>query len=132
MPATDRILYVDQSNVIEGKLYDLRAAMSELSAFVEANEPRIRSYNVYFSADGSRMTVTHEHDNAESLAFHMEVAGPLFRPVGEFIRLSAIDVYGSPGTAVLQQLEHKAAVRGPAARWSARRCSTARSACPRD
>lgn len=114
MPETERILYVDQSNVLEGKLDDLRAAIGELSAFVEANEPRIRSYHAYFTADGSRMTITHEHDDAESLAFHMEVAGPLFQPVGRFIRLRAIDVYGWPGTPVLQQLEQKAAMLGPA------------------
>jgi hypothetical protein len=114
MPEADRILYVDQSNVLKGKLDDLRVAIGELSAFVQANEPRIRSYNVYFSTDGSRMTVTHEHDDAESLAFHMEVAGPLFSAVGKFIRLSGIDVYGWPGRAVLEQLEQKAAMLGPA------------------
>jgi len=115
MSAPNGILYVDQSNVLdEGKLGDLKAAMSELSAFVEANEPRIRSYNVYFAADGSRMTVTHEHDDAESLAFHMEVAGPLFQPVGKFIRMISIDVYGWPGEALIAQLQQKATMLGPA------------------
>jgi hypothetical protein len=114
MSTLNRILYVDQSTVLDGKLDELRAAMSKLSAFVEANEPRIRSYNVYFTADGSRMTVTHEHDDAESLAFHMDVAGPLFQPVGKLIRMMSIDVYGWPGEAVLQQLQQKAAMLGPA------------------
>lgn len=109
---SDPIVYVDQSTVRGGKLDDLKAAMDELSSFVEANEPEILAYNVYFSADGDRMTVMHMHADSASLKFHMEVAGPRFPPIGEFIRLEAIDVYGQPDEAIVQQLRDKAAALG--------------------
>ena len=52
----DFIAYLDTSDVRPGKLEELKAAMAELAAFVELNEPRIISYRVYFSADGSTMS----------------------------------------------------------------------------
>jgi choline dehydrogenase-like flavoprotein len=49
------IVYVDRSRVREGRLDELREAMAELVAFVAANEPDIRSYDVYFDAEGERI-----------------------------------------------------------------------------
>lgn len=106
------IVYVDRSEVRDGKLDELKAAMTELVDFVEANEPEILSYNVYFSDDGTQMTVVHMHANSASLAYHMEVAGPKFPPIGEFIELEAIDVYGRPSEDLIQQLREKAATLG--------------------
>ncbi|MFB6154314.1 MAG: putative quinol monooxygenase [Haloferacaceae archaeon] len=109
---TDRIVYVDSSAVRAGKEDELRTAMADLVAFVEANEPEILSYDVYFSDDGARMTVIHEHADPASLAFHMVVAGPEFPPIGEFIDLETIDVYGRPGEELVERLREKAATLG--------------------
>lgn len=106
------IVYVDQSAVRDGMLNELKVAMTELVDFVETNEPDILSYNVYFSADEDRMTVMHMHTDSASLAYHMEVAGPEFPPIGEFIDLEAIDVYGRPGEELVHQLEEKASILG--------------------
>jgi quinol monooxygenase YgiN len=111
---SDHIVYVDQSEVREGRLEDLKTAMKELAHFVEANEPRLVSYDVYFDDGGTRMTVIHVHHDSESLEFHMNVAGPLFAPFAELVRLSSIDVYGRPTDAVLRQLQHKAEMLGGA------------------
>ena len=37
--------------VAPGRLKELKAAMDDLTEFVEANEPRLIAYNVYFSDD---------------------------------------------------------------------------------
>ena len=74
----DEIVYIDTSDVREGALEELKTAMKELVDFVEANEPRLIAYNVYFSDDGTRMTVVHVHPDSASLEYHMEVAGPAF------------------------------------------------------
>ena len=76
---SDAIVYVDTSDVREGALEELKTAMKELVDFVEANEPRLMAYNVYFSDDGTRMTVVHVHPDSASLEYHMEVAGLAFR-----------------------------------------------------
>jgi quinol monooxygenase YgiN len=79
MDMSDAIVYVDTSDVREGALEGLKAAIKELVDFVHANEPRLIAYNVYLSDDGTRMTVVHVHPDSASLEYHMEVAGPVFR-----------------------------------------------------
>jgi len=106
------IVYVDTSEVRAGRLEELKAAMDDLKMFVEANEPQLLAYHVYFSDDGTRMTVLHINPDSASLEFHMKVAGPKFRPIGEFITMLAIDVYGRPGDALVDQLRRKAEMLG--------------------
>jgi hypothetical protein len=106
------IVYVDTSEVRAGRLEELKAAMDALTQFVEANEPQLLGYNVYFSDDGTRMTVLHINPDSASLDFHMKVAGPKFPPIGEFIDMLAIDVYGRPDDALVERLRHKAEMLG--------------------
>ena len=106
------LVYVDTSEVRPGRLEQLQAAMVDLSEFVEASEPQLLAYNVYFSDDGSRMTVLHINPDAASLEFHMKMAGPKFPPIGEFITMLAIDVYRNPGDALVDRLTQKAELLG--------------------
>jgi len=106
------IVYLDTSEVRAGRLKDLKVAMHDLAQFVEANEPQLLGYNVYFNEDDSRMTVLHINPDPASLAMHMTVAGPKFRPIAKFINLLAIDVYGRPDDALVQQLRQKAQTLG--------------------
>lgn len=105
-------MYVDTSDVREGALDELKAAMKELVDFVEANEPRVIAYNVYFSDDGTRMAVVHVHPDSASLEFHMEVAGPVFRRMVEFVTLSSIHIYGDPSEKLVKQAHEKARLLG--------------------
>jgi quinol monooxygenase YgiN len=108
----DPIVYVDISDVREGALEELKAGLAELVDFIDANEPRLLAYNVYFSDDGTRVTVVHVHPDSASLEHHMEVAGPLFRRFVDLVTLSSIHVYGEPSEKVLQQLHEKARLLG--------------------
>ena len=105
-------MYVDISEVREGALEELKPAMKELVDFVEANEPRIIAYNVYLSDDGTRMTVVHVHPDSESMEYHLEVAGPVFRRFVELVTLSSIHIYGDPSDTALRQSREKARVLG--------------------
>jgi quinol monooxygenase YgiN len=106
------IVYVDTSEVREGALEELKAGMKELVDFVEAEEPQILAYNVYFSDDGARMTVVSVHPDSASLEYHMEVAGPIFRRMVDFVTLSAIHIYGEPSEKALEQSQAKARLLG--------------------
>ena len=108
----DEIVYIDTSDVREGALEELKTAMKELVDFVEANEPRLIAYNVYFSDDGTRMTVVHVHPDSASLEYHMEVAGPAFRGFVELVTLSSIHIYGEPSEKLLEQSREKARLLG--------------------
>jgi hypothetical protein len=102
------IVYVDTSDVRAGALEELKAGMNELAAFVDLNEPRILAYNVHFSDDGTRMTVVHVHPDSDSLEYHMEVAGPVFRQFAELVTLSSIHIYGDPSETARTQSHEKA------------------------
>jgi hypothetical protein len=112
---SDLILYVDTSAVRDGALDELKAGMEELTDFVEANEPRILAYNVYFNDEGTRMTVVHVHPDSASFEYHMDVAGPIFRRLAELVSLSAIYIYGEPSERALKQSHEKAQLLGPGA-----------------
>ena len=105
-------IYIDQSEIREAKLEELKTAMNELVEFVEVNEARLIAYNVYFKEDGTRMAVVHVHPDSTSLEFHMKVAGPLFPKFAEFIKLLTIDVYGKPSDDLVEQMRQKAQMLG--------------------
>jgi hypothetical protein len=106
------ILYVDTSDVREGALDELKPGMRRLVGFVEANEPQLIAYNVYFSDDGARMTVASVHPDSASLEYHMEVAGPLFHEFVELVTLYSIHIYGEPSERVVKQAQEKARLLG--------------------
>jgi hypothetical protein len=106
------LVYVDTSDVRDGALEELKRAIGELAAFVEANEPRVLAYTVHFSDDGAQMTVIHVHPDSASLEYHMDVAGPAFRGFAHLLTLSSISVYGDPSEKVVSQLEDKVRLLG--------------------
>ena len=108
----DAIVYVDTAEVREGALAELKEGMKELVAFAQANEPRLLAYNVYFSEDGTRMTVVHVHPDSASLEYHIEVAGPFFRRFVGLVTLSSINVSGEASEGLLAQLQEKAELLG--------------------
>jgi quinol monooxygenase YgiN len=111
---SEPIVFVDSSEVREGKLAELEKAIKDLVDFVESHEPRPIAYNVYLDAGGTRMTVVQVHPDSASMEFHMNVAGPAFAKFVELIRLSTMDVYGTPSDELLEALRRKVQLLGNA------------------
>jgi hypothetical protein len=111
---SDPIVFVDSSEVAEGKLEELRQAVGELARFVEANESDPIAYHVYFSSDGQRMTVVQIHPDSMSMEHHMELAGPIFARLAHLVELQTVDIYGTPSGKVVEQLRRKAELLGTA------------------
>lgn len=109
---SEPIVFIDSSEICEGKLEELRTAIEELVEFVRANEPRPIAYNVYIQEDGSRMTVVQVHPDSASMEFHMEVAGPAFPRFVELIKLLTMDVYGEPSDHLMEQMRQKVRLLG--------------------
>jgi hypothetical protein len=110
----DPIVFVDTSEIREGKLDELRRAVAELAEFVEEHEADPISYQVFFSADGRRMTVLQIHPDPASMERHLEVAGPVFARFADLLVLRTIDIYGAPSQRVLELLRRKAELLGTA------------------
>jgi quinol monooxygenase YgiN len=111
---SDCIIVIDSSEILEGKLEELKTALEELVEFVEANEADPIAYNVYFDEAGTRMTVLQIHPSSAAMEFHLRVAGPVFRKFTELVKLSRVDFYGRPSEAVLEQMRQKAQLLGNA------------------
>ena len=109
---SEPLIYVDRSDVREGALEELGSAIADLSAFVEENVPRILSYAVFFSDEGTQMTVVHVHSDPSSLDEHLRIAAPRFRRFAGLLTLRSIDVYGAPSAWAVRQLESKIELLG--------------------
>jgi hypothetical protein len=95
------IVYVDHSEIVDGRLDELTARIAELADFVEANEPQIVAYAVYLDEGRRAISVVHIHHDVSSLATHFRVAGPVFANFVDPVRLQSIDVYGDVGDDVV-------------------------------
>ncbi|MEV0175861.1 hypothetical protein AB0I00_32700 [Streptomyces sp. NPDC050803] len=109
---TDPIFYTDRSDLREGKLAEVKEAMRDLAAFVEAREPQLISYCFFIDEAESMMTTVAVHPDAASMELHLDIGREKFRAFGGLIRMRAIDVYGRPSPVVVDQLRQKAEMLG--------------------
>ncbi len=109
---TEPIVYIDVSEIRDGKLEDLRIAMKELAAFVEANEPQLSSYGFFLDEERSRMTVVAVHPDSDSIEFHMDIGGPEFCKFTELSRLQRIEIYGRITEGALERLHQRTELLG--------------------
>ena len=109
---SEPLVFVDTSEVREGKLEELKTVIKDLAEFVRVNEPRPILYNVYLSEDGTRMTVIQAHPDSASMQYHMKLAGPVFTRFVELIKMSSMDVYGAPSDELREQMRQKALMLG--------------------
>ena len=109
---SESIVYIDRSEIVEGKIEELKAGISELVDFVDAHEPRLISYGFFINDEASQMTVVAVHPDSASMEFHMEIAGPKFRNLKECVELKTIEVYGRLSDKALGQLRQKAEMLG--------------------
>jgi hypothetical protein len=108
----ESLVYVDRSAIRPGRLVELEQAARQLLKHVASNQEEAYSYGIYFSVDGTSMSVVHVHPNARSLEQLMGLIAPVLAPFRELLELRSIDVYGSPSDAVLGQLRAKADLLG--------------------
>jgi hypothetical protein len=108
------IVYVDHSEIVEGRLGDLTDRLAALVELVESNEPRLLAYSAYLDEDRTHISVVHVHRDVASTITHFQVAGPAFKSFVDLVRLQSIDVYGDAPGEIVEQLRAKARLLGNA------------------
>jgi hypothetical protein len=108
----DPIVYIDRSDIREGKFEELKAGIRGLVEFVETHEPQLIAYGFYVDEEAGQMTVVAVHPDSASLELHMDIAGSEFRKLAQLITLRAIEVYGRLSDKALELLRQKAAILG--------------------
>lgn len=102
------VVYIDTSEIRDGKLAETKAAAKRLAEFVRTHMPRLISYGFCFDDDRRRMTVVALHPDSQSLEHHMDVGAAEFRKFADLIDLLRIDVYGPLSESVMGRLRSKA------------------------
>ena len=106
------LIYLDRSEVRDGRLDDLRTAFRDLTRFVEESEPWLASYSVYFSPDARSVSVLHVHADEKSLRRHMHLIRDRLAPFADLLRLRSIEVFGEISEDLHATLQEKATVLG--------------------
>lgn len=110
--AAELIVYIDHSDIHEGRLEDLQEGIRRLVEFIEAREPQLIAYGFHLDVEAGRMTVTAVHPDSASLELHLQVGREEFRKLGEMITLTQIEVYGAISDRVREMLEQKVEMLG--------------------
>lgn len=108
MPHPKELVYVDSSEIVAGKLDEVRMLIKELADFIEANEPKLLAYHVYVDEIGKSMSIFQVHADSWSLERHMEIGMPIFLKFQGYIDLNRIDLYGEPSQGLRDVLKAKA------------------------
>jgi hypothetical protein len=98
---TAPFIHVATYKIKQGKLEDYEKLWRGLVECVKTNEPRLLAFNTYFTEDGTEGTTIQVHPDAESMEFHMKVAGARILegyPLLETIE--SINVFGTPTEGV--------------------------------
>jgi hypothetical protein len=75
----ETIVYIDRSEIQEGKLDELKAGIRHLAEVAERPEPQLISCGFYVDEAAHRMTVVVVHPDSASLELHMETLAAEFR-----------------------------------------------------
>lgn len=110
----DPLIAVDSSEIREGRIDELKAGLTELVEFIEANEAEPLAYSIYIDEVGRRMTVVQIHPSSASMELHLRLAGPIFEKFTDLVVLSRVDFYGTPSDALLEQTRQKVELLGNA------------------
>lgn len=110
--AAELIVYVDHSDILDGRLEDLKEGIRRVVDFIEAREPQLIAYGFHLDEAAGLMTVTAVHPDSASLEVHLEVGREEFRKLGEMIRLRRVEVYGTISDQAREMLEQKVQMLG--------------------
>jgi hypothetical protein len=106
------IVYVDHSDIHEGRLDELKEGIRRLVDFIEEREPQLIEYGFHLDEQAGRMTVTAVHPDSASLELHLEIGREEFRKLGDMITQREIQVYGSVSDKVRELLDQKTSMLG--------------------
>lgn len=70
---THPFIFVSTHKLKEGKWEEYRKVLQGLVEVVEAKEPRLIAFNIYFDEESNAVTGVQVHPDADSMQFHMKV-----------------------------------------------------------
>ena len=107
---TGPFIFIATNKLKTGKLEAERRRVPGLVDFIEANEPRLISFNEYASDEGTEVGVVQVHPDTESFELHMSVVRErAARAYEETLdATTSIQVFGEPTETILEMLRRAA------------------------
>ncbi len=104
------LILINTYRVVPGKEEEYFERFGEVVDIVEANEPKMLYFAEHVSEDGAWTSTVQVHADAENLGYHMKLVEDHIREAAEYIDWSSmsIQLFGSPGQAVLEQMRQLA------------------------
>jgi quinol monooxygenase YgiN len=99
----------------QGKLEAFKQYWQEFVKSIETEEPQLIAFNAYVNDEGTELSVVQVHPDADSMLFHMGVAGKhISAAYGEYFdnSYSSTQIFGTPTDTVLAMMSQLA---GPGA-----------------
>lgn len=99
-----RITFVGTYSLPEGRFDEWVEGITDMVDFVKAHASRLLSFEVYVDEAKSEATSIYVHPDAESFEEHMKAAATRIDRGAQMVEVVRVDVYGDPGTRVLERL----------------------------
>jgi hypothetical protein len=98
------LIFVGTYDIPAGSIDDWHSAIREMSAFVEANVPRLIAFAHYVNEEQTEGTTVHVHPDSESLEQHLEAASSRIASGTQLVQVRRIDLYGAVSGPALDRL----------------------------
>jgi hypothetical protein len=98
-------IFISQSRIKDGRLDDFKRGLREMAEFVETNEPRVIAFEAYVNDDATEVTGIQIHPDADSMAFHMQIAFEKILEFDQYLDTQSVEVYGVPNDAVSSMMK---------------------------
>jgi hypothetical protein len=102
---SEPFIFITTHTVKDGRLEDLERLTPEFLEFVQTNEPRLLSIGAYLNDDRDRLTLVQVHRDADSMDFHLRIAGEKIHEALDVVENDTVDVYGTPGEITKRLLD---------------------------
>ena len=100
----ERVIFVGTYRVRGGQAQAWIDANRDMTEFVQANEPRVLSFDTFLSSDGSEATTIHVHVDSASLERHLRLAAERIAGSAQTVEVLRIDLYGDPSPELVDRL----------------------------
>jgi len=99
-------IYIGTYTIKSGQLEEARKRCAgEVIDLVEANEPRLIAFNIFFDEQGSKLSVVQVHPDSDSMEFHMKLISEHLDGAFDYLDTTVSEqVYGTPSDTLSRVL----------------------------
>lgn len=103
-------IFVNTYRIKPGSEDEYRRAHDEVIELVRAKEPKMRYFAFHVSEDGSEAATVQVHEDADNMAFHMQLVGDHIRLAAQYLDWDSLEIriYGTPTEPVMEQMRQLA------------------------